>query len=146
MTIRERKPDTVLYCNEIESSFNIYAIGIYFFFVFFSFAEKQKGDNKKRRVKKMNFTDGEKGHIIELMLSLYQEQPWRTINQKASVNGCEKFCYINNCVGFLSDGYLIQFFCLRIDRDTKIIDESKVLNLQSEGVSFFLGLLTVSIQ
>jgi hypothetical protein len=109
-SIGTRKPDTVIYlANSPMSVFNIVAIG----------------ENKRRR-KKQEFDDEEKGHLVEHMKTLLQEQPFRL-----------------SVTGYLSDGKLIQFF--RLEQKERgspcTLTESAVMFLSSDGAKAFFGLL-----
>jgi tRNA A-37 threonylcarbamoyl transferase component Bud32 len=97
-SVGTRKPDLVAYkANEPQNSTQI---------VFF-------GDVKPRGTAE-DFTDDQKGHLMELAMSLFREQPFR----------------LNSVHCFLSDGYIIQFFqVIRKDgKFTNITHRVQVLN------------------
>jgi hypothetical protein len=89
------------------------------------------GDNKKsRNVGSDEFTDAEKGHVVDLMESLLRQQLFR------------------HCLtGYLMDGRIIQFFRITVDRSASspftITDfvESPVLFLHSDGGKWLRSLL-----
>jgi len=84
------------------------------------------GDVKARRTaEKEDFDDSEKGHLQSFLEDLlFEYQPYRSV-----VNG------------FLTDGYLIQFFCLRKLPNGIEWTESPVLWLHADGGKWLLGLL-----
>jgi len=109
-SVGTRKPDTVIYlADQPKSVFNIVALG----------------DNKRRRSSD-DFHTEEKGHLVELLKTLFEEQPFRT-----------------SVTGFLSDGYLIQFFMLsREEREGPCtLTEAPVMFLGGDGGKAFIGLL-----
>ncbi len=65
------------------------------------------GDNKPLwRGREDDFDDVDKGHMVELLTSLIQEQPFRMIKNAEGVT-------IAEATGFLTNSRIIQFFRLR---------------------------------
>ncbi len=119
-TLGTRKPDTVIYFRDRPKSLlNMVALG----------------DNKPLRSKELgDFDDVDKGHMVELLLSLIHQQPFRRIMNSEGVTVAE-------ATGFLSNSWIIQFFRLKMLGNEIHLDESEPMYLEGKGGLALMGLL-----
>jgi hypothetical protein len=108
-TLGQRKPDDVLYLkNRARSEFHIVALG----------------DNKARPIKRESFTDEDKQHLVDFLMELISQQPFR---QQAT--------------GYLNNGHIIQFFRLTRRPESDLLEFTRELLIKDEGGQYLAGLL-----
>ena len=90
------------------------------------------GDTKKLRSENSNdFTDEEKGHLVDFLIALLKVQTFRTPRRAR---------------GYLTDGVVIQFFEVELDASNVItsFDESKVMEVFADGADWLYHCLVSS--